>query len=331
MAHTNDLTHINEQGRARMVDVSAKQKTQRVARAAGFVHMEPSTLELVRTGGCKKGDVLSVAQVAGIMAAKRCWELVPMCHPIQLTGVDVRFELVDDERGCGVAIEAECRCCGETGVEMEALTAASVAGLTVYDRLKAHQRDMVIDGVRLLEKSGGASGHFVRGADGCANGEGSVDAAEPAGTACATGPAASVVAVSISEKKGTRKKPQESIELVVGHGVAGDAHAGNWPRMVSLLPEESVDSMREVLPNLVAGDFAENILTRGLSLKELPVGTVLTVGECELVVTQIGKKCHNDCEIRRLTGKCVMPTDGVFAVVTRGGTVRPGDPIHVRR
>ena len=214
---------------------------------------------------------------------------------------------------------------------MEALTAASVAGLTVYDMLKAHQRDMVIDGVRLLEKSGGASGHFVRGADGCANGEGSVDAAEPAGTACATGPAASVVAVSISEKKGTRKKPQESIELVVGHGVADDAHAGNWHRMVSLLPEESVDSMREVLPNLSAGDFAENILTRGLSLKELPVGTVLTVGECELVVTQIGKKCHNDCEIHRLTGKCVMPTDGVFAVVTRGGTVRPGDPIHVRR
>lgn len=331
MAHTNDLTHINEQGRARMVDVSAKQKTQRVARAAGFVRMAPATLELVRTGGCKKGDVLAVAQVAGIMAAKRCWELVPMCHPIQLTGVDVRFELVDDERGCGVAIEAECRCCGETGVEMEALTAASVAGLTVYDMLKAHQRDMVIDGVRLLEKSGGASGHFVRGADGCANGEGSVDAAEPAGTACATGPAASVVAVSISEKKGTRKKPQESIELVVGHGVAGDAHAGNWHRMVSLLPEESVDVMREMLPNLAAGDFAENILTRGLSLKELPVGTVLTVGECELVVTQIGKKCHNDCEIHRLTGKCVMPTDGIFAVVTRGGVVRPGDPIHVRR
>lgn len=323
MAHTNDLTHINEQGRARMVDVSAKQKTQRVARAAGFVRMAPATLELVRTGGCKKGDVLAVAQVAGIMAAKRCWELVPMCHPIQLTGVDVRFELVDDERGCGVAIEAECRCCGETGVEMEALTAASVAGLTVYDMLKATQRDMVVDDVRLIEKSGGASGHFVRAEVG--------DAGDKAGAAVPAVADASVVAVSISEKKGTRKKPQESIELVVGHGVAGDAHAGNWHRMVSLLPEESVDSMREVLPNLSAGDFAENILTRGLSLKELPVGTVLTVGECELVVTQIGKKCHNDCEIHRLTGKCVMPTDGVFAVVTRGGTVRPGDPIHVRR
>ena len=317
MAHTNDLTHINEQGRARMVDVSAKQKTQRAARAAGFVRMAPATLELVRTGGCKKGDVLAVAQVAGIMAAKRCWELVPMCHPIQLTGVDVRFELVDDERGRGVAIEAECRCCGETGVEMEALTAASVAGLTVYDMLKAAQRDMVVDDVRLLEKSGGASGRFVRADAGDAGADAAVDA--------------SVVAVSISEKKGTRKKPQDSIRLVVGHGVEGDAHAGNWHRMVSLLPEESVDVMREMLPNLAAGDFAENILTRDLSLKELPVGTVLTVGECELVVTQIGKKCHNDCEIHRLTGKCVMPTDGIFAVVTRGGVVRPGDAVRVGR
>lgn len=323
MAHTNDLTHINEQGRARMVDVSAKQKTQRVARAAGFVRMAPATLELVRTGGCKKGDVLAVAQVAGIMAAKRCWELVPMCHPIQLTGVDVRFELVDDARGRGVAIEAECRCCGETGVEMEALTAASVAGLTVYDMLKATQRDMVVDDVRLLEKSGGASGRFVRADAG--------DAGAEAGDAVSAAPAASVVAVSISEKKGTRKKPQDSIRLVVGHGVEGDAHAGNWHRMVSLLPEESVDVMREMLPNLAAGDFAENILTRGLSLKELPVGTVLEVGECELVVTQIGKKCHNDCEIHRLTGKCVMPTDGIFAVVTRGGVVRPGDAVRVGR
>ena len=313
MTQGEDLTHINEQGRARMVDVSAKEKTQRVARAAGFVHMMPATLELVRTGGCKKGDVLAVAQVAGIMAAKRCWELVPMCHPIQLTGVDVRFELSDAP--CGMAIESECRCCGETGVEMEALTAASVAGLTIYDMLKAAQRDMVVSDVRLLEKSGGKSGHFVR--------EGALLGEKPADGI--------VVATSISTKKGTRKVPQESIRLEVGLGVAGDAHAGAWHRMVSLLPEESVDEMRELLPKLAAGDFAENILTRGLSLKDLPVGTVLEVGECELAMTQIGKKCHSDCEIHRITGKCVMPTDGVFAVVTRGGTVRPGDPVRIRR
>ena len=319
MTQGEDLTHINEQGRARMVDVSAKEGTQRVARAAGFVHMVPATLELVRTGGCKKGDVLAVAQVAGIMAAKRCWELVPMCHPIQLTGVDVRFELSDAP--CGVAIEAECRCCGQTGVEMEALTAASVAGLTIYDMLKAVQRDMVVSDVRLLEKSGGKSGHFVRG---------SVAEVDKGPVPWSTSDGV-VVATSISTKKGTRKVPQESIRLEVGLGVAGDAHAGAWHRMVSLLPEESVDEMRELLPKLAAGDFAENILTRGLSLKDLPVGTVLEVGECELAMTQIGKKCHSDCEISRITGKCVMPTDGVFAVVTRGGTVRPGDPVRIRR
>ena len=319
MTQGEDLTHINEQGRARMVDVSAKEGTQRVARAAGFVHMATATLELVRTGGCKKGDVLAVAQVAGIMAAKRCWELVPMCHPIQLTGVDVRFEL--SGAPCGVAIEAECRCCGQTGVEMEALTAASVAGLTIYDMLKAVQRDMVIDDVCLLEKSGGKSGHFVRG---------SVAEVDKWTVPLSTSDGV-VVATSVSTKKGTRKVPQESIRLEVGLGVAGDAHAGAWHRMVSLLPEESVDEMRELLPKLAAGDFAENILTRGLSLKDLPVGTVLEVGECELAMTQIGKKCHSDCEISRITGKCVMPTDGVFAVVTRGGTVRPGDLVRIRR
>ncbi len=321
-----DLTHINEQGRARMVDVSAKDQTERVARAAGFVHMAASTLELVRTGGCKKGDVLAVAQVAGIMAAKRCWELVPMCHPIQLTGVDVRFELVDEKATagaggrCGVAIEAECRCCGKTGVEMEALTAASVAGLTVYDMLKAAQRDMVIDEVRLLEKSGGKSGHFVRDI---------MPAAAPANSN-APQVKGTVVAVSVSEKKGTRKTPVNAIELVVGLGVAGDAHAGNWHRQVSLLPEESVDRMRQKLPSLAAGDFAENILTRGIDLKSLPVGTVFTVGTAELVITQIGKTCHNDCEIRRLTGDCVMPREGVFCVVTRPGIVRAGDTIEMR-
>ena len=313
------FTHFNEQGRARMVDVSQKPKTQRTATAAGKVLMRPDTLELVRTGGVRKGDVLAVAQVAGIMAAKRCWELVPMCHPIQLTGVDVRFELSDAP--CGVAIEAECRCCGQTGVEMEALTAASVAGLTIYDMLKAVQRDMVIDDVCLLEKSGGKSGHFVRGSVAEVD-KGTVPLSTSDGV---------VVATSVSTKKGTRKVPQESIRLEVGLGVAGDAHAGAWHRMVSLLPEESVDEMRELLPKLAAGDFAENILTRGLSLKDLPVGTVLEVGECELAMTQIGKKCHSDCEIHRITGKCVMPTDGVFAVVTRGGTVRPGDLVRIRR
>lgn len=299
-----DLTHVNEQGRARMVDVSDKPATDRVARAAGFVRMAPSTVELVRTGGAKKGDVLAVAQVAGIMAAKRCWETVPMCHPVVLTGVDVRFS-VDP---CGVGIEATCRCHGETGVEMEALSAVSAAALTVYDMLKAHQRDMVVEEVRLVEKTGGASGDFA--------------AREARG-------AATVEAVCVSEEKGTRKRPVDAIELVVGEGVSGDAHAGSWHRQVSLLPAEAVDELRGLLPDLAPGDFAENVLTRGLDLKALPVGTVLKAGAAELVVTQIGKECHAACEIRRLTGRCAMPTEGIFCVVTRPGTLRAGDRLEV--
>ena len=317
------LTHFNEEGRARMVDVSDKPKTQRVARAAGKVLMRLDTLELVRTGGVRKGDVLAVAQVAGIMAAKRCWELVPMCHPVQLTGVDVSFEYEED----GIAFTATTRCCGETGVEMEALTAASVAGLTIYDMCKAHQRDMVITEVRLLEKDGGKSGHFVR-----AEGD---DPTAPLDASAAAAPAASelphgtVVATCISEKKGTRKHPVDSIELVVGKGIAGDAHAGTWHRQVSLLANESVDLMRAKGIDLAPGDFAENVLTRGIDVKSLPVGTTVAVGPARMVVTQIGKTCHNDCEIRRLTGMCVMPTDGIFCVVTRGGIVRAGDEVRV--
>lgn len=138
-----------------------------------------------------------------------------------------------------------------------------------------------------------------------------------------------VVATSVSTKKGTRKAPQDSIELVVGAGVQGDAHAGPWHRQVSLLPDESVDRMRDRGFALGAGDFAENILTQGLALYELPVGTLLKVGDAVVAVTQIGKTCHNDCEIRRTVGMCVMPTDGIFAVVVRSGAVRLGDEVSV--
>lgn len=141
--------------------------------------------------------------------------------------------------------------------------------------------------------------------------------------------AGEVIAVCTSAEKGVRKQSVDSIELEVGAGVVGDAHSGAWHRQVSLLPDESVDELRQVLPNLKAGDFAENILTRGLDLKSLPVGTVISVGEALLAVTQIGKKCHNDCEIKRLVGKCAMPSEGIFTVVIRGGVVRPGDEVHV--
>lgn len=154
----SDLTHINGQGRARMVDVGDKPKTERIARAHARIRMRPDVLELVRTGGMKKGDVLAVAQVAGIMAAKRTWEAIPLCHPIALTGCDISFSFADD----AVEIESFVRCTGETGVEMEALTAASTAALTIYDMCKAVQRNMEIDQIYVLEKDGGASGRFAR-------------------------------------------------------------------------------------------------------------------------------------------------------------------------
>ena len=150
------FTHFNEQGRARMVDVSEKEPTLRSAAASGAVRMNRATAEAIRSGGVPKGDVLAVAQVAGILAAKRTAELIPMCHPVALTGVDLRFDLRED----AVGIEATARCKGETGVEMEALQAVSAAALTIYDMCKALQKDMVITDIRLLEKTGGKSGDF---------------------------------------------------------------------------------------------------------------------------------------------------------------------------
>ena len=151
-----ELSHINEQGRARMVDVTNKDVTFRQAEAEGRVRMAPETVELVRTGGTPKGDVLAVAQVAGVMAAKRTHELIPMCHPLRLTAVDLSFTLEES----AVHIRSKVKCKGETGVEMEALTAVSAAALTVYDMCKAVQKDMEITNIRLLEKSGGKSGDY---------------------------------------------------------------------------------------------------------------------------------------------------------------------------
>ena len=138
-----------------------------------------------------------------------------------------------------------------------------------------------------------------------------------------------VKAICISEAKGTKKHPVPCAELIEDYGILGDAHAGKWHRQVSLLANESVDTMRGSMPELSPGDFAENILTSGIDLKKLPIGTILTVGNVQLEVTQIGKECHADCEIRRITGKCVMPTDGVFARVIKGGTIHPGDRITI--
>ncbi len=154
-----ELTHLDERGRARMVDIGGKPDTNRVAVARGEVRMKPETLALIQEGGVPKGDVLAVAQVAGIMAAKRTSELIPMCHPLLLTNVKV--DLTPNEEESLIEIEATVKTTGKTGVEMEALTAVTVAGLTIYDMCKAVERTMRITNIRLVRKSGGKSGEIV--------------------------------------------------------------------------------------------------------------------------------------------------------------------------
>lgn len=155
-----DFTHFNDEGRAKMVDVGEKPVTVRTAVAAARVLVNEETFRLIKTGGMKKGDVLTVAQVAGVMGAKRTPELIPMCHPILIDGVDLKLSL--NEERLTVDIAATVTCHGNTGVEMEAMTAVSVAALTVYDMCKAVQRDILISDIRLLKKTGGVHGDYVR-------------------------------------------------------------------------------------------------------------------------------------------------------------------------
>ncbi len=156
-----EFTHLDEKGRARMVDVTEKDITLRQATARGMVRMSPEAFQRIMTGGIEKGDVLGVARIAGIMGAKQTAELIPMCHPLNITNVEINFQPIETEHR--IEIEAQVRLQGKTGVEMEALTAVAIAALTIYDMCKAVDKEMVISDIHLVEKQGGKSGHFVRG------------------------------------------------------------------------------------------------------------------------------------------------------------------------
>lgn len=299
-----EFTHFNEEGRAHMVEVGEKENTKRKAIARGKVTMKKATLDNIKQGLIKKGDVLSVAQIAGIMGAKNTSNLIPMCHTLLLTGADIKFNLVDD----GVEVESEVNTIGKTGVEMEALTAVSIACLTIYDMCKAIDKDMVIENVRLIKKNGGKSGEYYR----CRDLKGKV------------------LSINISDKKGIVKQPIHEGIFIEEFGLENDAHGGDWHRQVSLLGIESFDKMEnEGIEGLVPGIFAENITTEGLVLYELPIGTRLVIGETIQEVTQIGKECHTGCEISQKVGKCVMPKEGIFTKVIKGGLIKKGDIIEV--
>ncbi len=309
------LSHVDETGEARMVDVSGKQATARVARVGARVWMAAETLRLLKEQALPKGDVLAVAKVAGIMAAKRTCDLVPLCHPIALTQVDLTFTIVEEQ--ARIDIECVTRTEDRTGVEMEALVGAAVAATTIYDMCKAVDRGMVIGDIRLLEKTGGKE-DYIRPAEGASS---ALPLIPPAGT---------VVAANVSAAKGERKKAAPEVLLRAEHGIEGDAHAGPWHRQVSLLAQESIDKMTAAGLNVGPGDFAENITTLGIDVAALPIGTILDLGEALVEVTQIGKECHARCAIYYQAGDCVMPREGIFVRVLRGGRVAPGDAVQVR-
>lgn len=160
MSENKDFTHFNESGRAFMVDVGEKDVTLRIAKAFAKVFVNKETFDLIKNGGMKKGDVLTTAQIAGIMGAKKTPDIIPMCHPIMINNIDMNLSL--NEKDFSVDIESKVKCNGKTGVEMEALTACSIAALTVYDMCKAVQKDIVISDIKLIEKSGGVHGDYIR-------------------------------------------------------------------------------------------------------------------------------------------------------------------------
>jgi cyclic pyranopterin phosphate synthase len=299
-----ELSHLDEKGSARMVDVSDKDVTKRIAIAGGFIYMCPEVLDAIQSGTIPKGDVLAVARVAGIQAAKRTSELVPLCHllPIEQAAVDFKFEKN------GIEITSKVVTTGKTGVEMEALTVVSVAALTIYDMCKAADRSMKICGIRLLEKSGGRSGHYVR--------------SEEKRTA-------KILAACLSEKKGTVKKDVGTINLIEGFGVEGDAHAAPGKRQVSIISIESHEKLNAKGLDVKPGDFGENLTIEGFMPHELPVCTKLRIGDVELEVTQIGKECHAACAIKKQVGDCPMPREGIFAAVIKGGKVSVGQTVEV--
>lgn len=298
-----EFTHFNESGRAHMVEVGHKDITKREAIATGRISMKKETLEKIREGLIKKGDVLSVAQIGGIMGAKKTSDIIPMCHNIFLSGTDINFQFLSD----GIGVEATVKTEGKTGVEMEALTAVSIACLTIYDMCKAIDRDMEISDIKLVKKTGGKSGDYMR-----------------------KDIKGKVVSINISDKKGVIKTPIKEGIFIENRGLKGDAHAGAWHRQVSLLAIESFNKMENLgVEGLVPGVFAENITTEGLDLFTLPVGTRFKIGQTIQELTQIGKECHSGCAISKKVGRCVMPKEGIFTKVIKGGVIREGDSIEI--
>jgi len=295
------FSHLNEEGRGRMVDIGGKKDTERYAKAHGYVFMSAKILKAVEKGEIKKGDVLAVAQIAGIMAAKRTPYEIPLCHPLMITHADIKFRIIK-EYPC-IEIISEVKTTGKTGAEMEALNAVSTAALTIYDMCKGLEKGIVIGDISLLEKSGGKSGlwkpEFVK--------EGKV------------------INIAVGSKKGEEKKPVEECEIIENFGLKGDAHAGGSKKQVSIFAMESIKDVPEnKMIEVMKGGYTENLTIVGIPLYYLVPYNILRVGTVEIEIESVGKESFVN------GGRpYIVSRKGIFGHVKKTGIVKVGDTIGV--
>ncbi|MBT9175123.1 MAG: Cyclic pyranopterin monophosphate synthase [candidate division WS2 bacterium] len=298
--NSREFTHLDGKERAKMVDISSKNSCLRIARARGIVRFKEKLLTRILQGVTPKGDVLTVAKIAGIQGAKNTHQLIPLTHPLTLSFIDISFRALNEKE---LEVVSEVRLEGKTGVEMEALTAVAVCSLTIYDMCKSLDKEIEISDIALIYKEGGKSGIFRK----------------EIGTICS---------LNTSQKKGEKKFPVEELVFVEGRGIEGDAHAGPGDKQVSLLSLESINKMKAKGVEVEPGSFAENVTVEGISVYLLPINTMLYLGkEVKLKVSRLGKECVNPCSIGKQVGDCVMPREGIFAEVMDGGKVKKGDKI----
>lgn len=296
----SEFTHLDEKGRAKMVDISSKNSSLRIARARGVIKFSEKLLSRILQGEIPKGDVLTVAKIAGIQGAKNTHQLIPLTHPLALSFVDISFKALNENE---LEIIGEVRLEGKTGVEMEALTAVAICCLTIYDMCKSIDKEIEISDIALIFKEGGKSGIFRK-------------------------EIGKVFSLNTSQKKGEKKTSVEEADFIEGRGIEGDAHAGPGDKQVSLLSLESINKIKTKGVDVKPGSFAENVTVEGIGIYLLPIDTILHLGsEVKLRVTQLGKECINPCSIGKQIGDCVMPREGIFAEVIRGGKVKKGNKI----
>ncbi len=322
------LSHLNEKGRARMVNVGEKQDTHRIAIAEGEVIMKPKTLTLIKDKKMAKGDVLGIAQIAGIMAAKQTSQAIPLCHPLILTNVDMDFYFMEERNS--ILIRSIVMTTGKTGVEMEALHAVTIAALTIYDICKAIDRGIEISNIHLVEKDGGRSGHYQGKSYLNLESDKGLDNQSKSADKESTGKGV-VLAICVGESRQSPKKQVTSASVIEDFGLEGDIHAGVDHKQVSLLSLSSLEKNRKEGYELNYGDLFENIVFQGIEdLFRYPIGTVLKVGQSVILqITQIGKDHDVDIEVRGQKVRSIMPQEGIFARVIKGGTIQEGDSLEV--